>query len=73
MSYAAFERVGAQLSPEHITDLQNIFDGVCFECLQDRSSHVANECAAVLIRSAQRGILDHEMLRDIGLAVLRRH
>jgi hypothetical protein len=27
----------------------------------------------VLIRSAQRGILDHEMLRDIGLAVLRRH
>jgi hypothetical protein len=27
----------------------------------------------VLIRSAQRGILDHDMLRDIGRAVLRRH
>ncbi|MDP9572795.1 UNVERIFIED_ORG: hypothetical protein J2W66_003288 [Agrobacterium larrymoorei] len=41
--------------------------------MEDRSSQVANECAAVLIRSAQRGILDHDMLRDIGRAVLRRH
>ncbi|NTJ43166.1 hypothetical protein G6L28_11225 [Agrobacterium larrymoorei] len=73
MSYAAFQRVGAQLSPQQVTDLQTIFDGVCFECLEDRSSGVANECAAVLIRSAQRGILDHDMLRDIGRAVLRRH
>lgn len=73
MSYAAFQRVGAQLSPQQITDLQTIFDGVCFECLEDRSSPVANECAAILIRSAQRGILDHDMLRDIGKAVLRRH
>ncbi len=73
MSYAAFQRVGAQLSPQQVTDLQTIFDGVCFECLQDRSSSVANECAAVLIRSAQRGILDHDLLRDIGRAVLRRH
>ncbi|NTE87164.1 hypothetical protein G6L37_19170 [Agrobacterium rubi] len=73
MSYVAFQRVGAQLSPQQVTDLQTIFDGVCFECLEDRSSKVANECAAVLIRSAQRGILDHEMLRDIGKAVLRRH
>ncbi len=73
MSYAAFQRVGAQLSPQQITDLQTIFDGVCFECLEDRSSPVANECAAILIRSAQRGILDHDLLRDIGKAVLRRH
>jgi len=73
LSYAAFQRVGAQLSPQQVTDLQTIFDGVCFECLQDRSSSVANECAAVLIRSAQRGILDHDLLRDIGRAVLRRH
>ena len=73
MSYAVFDRVGAQLSPQQVSDLQTIFDGVCFECLEDRSSDAANKCAAVLIRSAQRGILDHDMLRDIGRAVMRRH
>jgi hypothetical protein len=72
LSYIAFDRVGTVLSPTQITDLQQIFDNVCEECGEMRSSHSANECAAVLIRSAQRGILDHDMLHDIARAVILR-
>jgi cytochrome c5 len=72
VSYQAFSRVGTLLSPNQISDLQTVFNTVCEVCHEAKQSPTAHECAAVLIRSVQRGILDRDMLKDIGIAVMRR-
>ena len=71
MSYLSFGRVGHELSPEEVSNLQTVFDKICEECSEPRDSGKSQQAAAVLIRSFQRGIEDPDQLADIGRAVMR--
>lgn len=71
MSFSSFNRTGPALEAPAISNLQVVFDKVCGEIGEQKSSNAAHQTAAVLIRSYQRGIEDHDMLIDIGRAVIR--
>lgn len=71
MSFSSFNRAGPALAAPAISNIQVVFDKVCLEVGEQKSSRAAHQTAAVLIRSYQRGIEDHEMLIDIGRAVMR--
>ncbi|MVA38029.1 hypothetical protein GOZ89_24140 [Agrobacterium vitis] len=71
MSFASFNRAGAALGPEAVAAVQAVFERVCDEYDESKCSDVAQQTAAVLIRSFQRGIQDPEILADIGRAVMR--
>jgi hypothetical protein len=71
MSYLAFDRIGHNLHPNEVSDLQLVFDRICKDCKESKSSSRAEQAAAVLIRSYQRGIEDPNVLADIGRAVIR--
>jgi hypothetical protein len=71
MSYLAFDRIGHNLHPNEVSDLQVVFDRICKDCGVSKSNSRAEHAAAVLIRSYQRGIEDPNLLADIGRAVMR--
>ena len=71
MSYTSFPRVMPVLSSEQIVMIAQIFERVCDDCDEPKTSLTAARCAATLIRSYQRGIFEEDLLVDIGHAVLR--
>ena len=71
MSFLAQERIGHSFGPDEVSELQNVFDEVCKDCLEPRDSGRSQQTAAVLIRSFERGIEDPALLADIGRAVMR--
>lgn len=71
MSFAAFTKPGAVVTPGQLSRLQAVFNRVCDECGEARDSEGAQRAGAVMVRSLQRGIEDDDVLADIGRAVLR--